>query len=99
MVDLFFTIFWFLTVFGVKIKGIDNFFFDYMELEDTNCIKGIFVWLIIFCHKISYGNQKKYLYYKIAYNLGQKVVSIFFFIQVLESVNQLKKKVLIILKL
>ena len=92
MVDLFFTIFWFLTVFGVKIKGIDNFFFDYMELEDTNCIKGIFVWLIIFCHKISYGNQKKYLYYKIAYNLGQKVVSIFFFYSSFGICESIKKK-------
>jgi len=91
MTDLFFIIFCFLSTFGIKIKGIDNFFTDYMELDDTNCIKGIFVWLIVFCHKTSYG-KKKYGYSKITNNLGQKVVSMFFFYSSFGISESIKKK-------
>ena len=79
MIDYFFFIFCFLSVLDVKIKGKDDFFEDYMKLDNTNSIKGIFVWLIIFCHKKKYGIKKKYLFIKIVRNLGQKVVSMFLF--------------------
>ena len=70
-----------------------------MELDNTNLIIGIFVWLILFCHKRSNGNNKYYIYLKIIGKLGQKVVQCFYFIQVLEYVNQIKKKELYMLKL
>ena len=88
-----------MSAFDIKVKGVDNFFPDYMDLENTNCIKGIFVWLIIFCHKRSYGKNKNYKYLKIIGNLDKKLFLCFYFIQVLESVNLLKKKVIIMLKL
>ena len=91
MRDLFFIIFCFLSAFDIKVKGVDNFFPDYMDLENTNCIKGIFVWLIVFCHKTSYG-KKKYGYSKITNNLGQKVVSMFFFYSSFGISESIKKK-------
>ena len=63
-----------------------------MELENTNCIKGIFVWLIIFCHKLEYGVNKKYLFKKIVLNLGQKVVSLFLFYSGFGINESIKKK-------
>ena len=88
MQDLFFIIFCLLSIFNIKIKGSDNFFHDYMELDDTNCIKGIFVWLILFCHKRNYGNNKNYLYLKI---IG-KLVSMFFFYSSFGICESIKKK-------
>ena len=55
MVDYFFYIFCFLSIYNIKLKGLDSFFYDYMKIENTNSIKGIFVWLIIFCHKYIYS--------------------------------------------
>jgi hypothetical protein len=92
MLDLFFIIFCCLTLFNFKIKGIDDYFYDYMELDETNCIKGIFVWLIIFYHKTAYINKTKYLYMKITGNLGQKVVSMFFFYSSFGICEAIKKK-------
>ena len=90
--DYFFFILCFLSTINIKIKGLDDFFYDYMDLENTNCIKGIFVWLIIFCHKRGYGIYKKYLFFKIVSNLGQKVVSLFLFYSGFGINESLKKK-------
>ena len=79
MIDYFFFIFCFLSILNLRVKGLDDFFNDYMKLDNTSSIKGIFVWLIIFCHKIKYGINKNYLFKKIVRNLGQKVVSMFLF--------------------
>lgn len=79
MIDYFFFIFCFLSILNLRVKGFDDFFNDYMKLDNTSSIKGIFVWLIIFCHKIKYGINKNYLFKKIVRNLGQKVVSMFLF--------------------
>lgn len=65
MLDYFFFIFFILSIAKFEIKGKDNFFYDNMELNNTNAIKGIFVWLIIFRHKTAYGNYEKYLFIKI----------------------------------
>lgn len=92
MLDYFFFIFCFLSVFNLKIKGLDDFFFDYMKIENTSSIKGIFVWLIIFCHKSSYGVKSSYLFRKILFNLGQKVVSLFFFYSGFGIYENVKKK-------
>lgn len=92
MMDYFFFILCFLSLYNLKIKGINQFFYDYLNLENTNSIKGIFVWLIIFCHKSQYGVNKKYLFLKIIGHLGQKVVSMFFFYSGFGISESLKKK-------
>ena len=92
MIDFFFFLFCFLSFFNIEVKGIDNFFYDYMSIENTNSIKGIFVWLIIFCHKIQYGINKDYIFKIIVNNLGQKVVSMFFFYSGFGIYESLKKK-------
>ena len=98
MLDIFFIIFCCLSIFNAKIKGIDNYFSDYMELDNTNCIKGIFVWLIIFCHKRNYGNKRNFFYLKVIGNLGQKVVSMFFFYSSYGICESIKKKGFIYIK-
>ena len=90
--DYFFFIFFFLSVFNIKIKGSDGFFLDYMELENTNSIRGIFVWLIIFCHKTKYGVDKNYYFKTIIHYLGQQVVAVFFFYSGFGIFESLKKK-------
>lgn len=92
MMDCYFFLFCFLSLLNIKIKGLDSFFSDYMELENTNSVKGIFVWLIIFCHKSSYIKNKNYLFFKIIGYLGQKVVSMFFFYSGFGIYESLKKK-------
>ena len=92
MLDYFFCIFCFLSALNLKIKGLDEFFQDYMELDNTNCIKGIFIWLIIFHHKTVYGINKNYLYKDITRNLGQKIVSMFLFYSGFGILESIKKK-------
>ena len=92
MIDYFFFIFCFLSFYNIKILGFDDFFIDYMELDNTNCIKGIFVWLIIFCHKSNYGDYKNHLFKTIIINFGQKVVSVFLFYSSFGIFESLKKK-------
>ena len=92
MEDILFIIFCLLSIFNIKIKGIDNFFSDYMAIDDTNCIKGVFVWIIIFSHKRSYENKNNYLHHKITKSLGQKMVSMFFFYSSFGICESIKKK-------
>ena len=79
MIDHFFIIFCLLSINNLELKGVNDFHYDYMEIENTNSVKGIFVWLIIFCHKIGYGNFRNFWVFKVVINLGQKVVSMFLF--------------------
>ena len=92
MLDYFFFMLCFLSSINIAIKGSDEFFFDYMALDNTNCIKGVFVWLIIFCHKLGYGVHKNYLFKRIVSNLGQKVVSLFLFYSGFGINESLQKK-------
>ena len=92
MIDYFFFMFCFLSMINVTVKGKDNFFHDYMELSNTNSIKGIFVWLIIFCHKKDYGIKRYYLFKIITKYLGQKVVSMFFFYSGFGIYESIKKR-------
>ena len=92
MLDYFFCIFCFLSALNLKIKGLDEFFQDYMELDNTNCIKGLFIWLIIFHHKTVYGINKNYLYKDITRNLGQKIVSMFLFYSGFGILESIKRK-------
>jgi hypothetical protein len=63
-----------------------------MDVNNTNSIKGIFVWLIIFCHKSGYGNHNNYLFKTIIGHLGQKVVSMFFFYSGFGILESFKRK-------
>jgi len=92
MLDYFFFIFCFFSAINIQIKGLDNFFLDYLELDNTNSIKGLFVWLIIFRHKTAYGNYNKYLFKKIDNNLRQQIVSMFLFYSGFGIYESLKKK-------
>ena len=80
MENLIFLIFCFLSVINVKIKGSNNYFTDYMDLNNTNKIKGIFVWMIILSHyKGYYKTNQNYLSRIILNYIGQKMVSMFLF--------------------
>lgn len=80
MENLIFFLFCLLSVINIKIKGTNCFYKDYMTLENTSPIKGIFVWLIIMRHYKSYYKSKKvYICNKIISCLGQKIVSLFLF--------------------
>jgi len=92
MLDYFFFIFFILSIAKIEIKGKDKFFYDYMELNNTNAIKGIFVWLIIFRHKTAYGNFEKYLFIKISNYFSTMIVSMFFFYSSYGILESLKKK-------
>ena len=92
MMDYFFFIFCFLSIINLQIKGFDDFFFDYMRLDNTNSIKGLFVWLIIFRHKSTYRNYNKYLFKKIDNCLRQQIVSMFFFYSGYGIYESFKKK-------
>lgn len=63
-----------------------------MEINNTNSIKGIFVWLIIFRHKTSYGNFQKFLFIKINNYLSSMIVSVFFFYSGFGIFESIKKK-------
>ena len=92
MIDYFFFIFCLLSIYNIKISGPNNFFQDYMNLDNTNSIKGIFVWMIIFCHKMEYLNKKNYIYIRLIKNLGQNIVAMFLFYSGYGIYESLKKK-------
>ena len=79
MIDFFFSLFWIFSLINIKIKEIDNFFNDYMDINNTNSIKGIFVWMILFTHKKEYGLKKTLILSKVTYFLGQNIVVMFLF--------------------
>jgi len=80
MEDLIFLIFCLLSIIDIKIKGFNQYFNDYMELKNTNAIKGIFVWMIVLSHYRGYYKSNKiYIYRTILNYLGQKMVSLFLF--------------------
>lgn len=80
MEDLIFLILCLISIVNIKFKGINDFFYDYMNLKNTSQIKGIFVWIIILNHYRTYiQNNKKYIYNYILNCVGQKMVSLFLF--------------------
>jgi fucose 4-O-acetylase-like acetyltransferase len=80
MEDLIFLILCLLSIINLRLKGFNNFFVDYMELKNTNNIKGVFVWMIILSHYSRYYETKnKYIYRIILNCIGQKMVSLFLF--------------------
>ena len=80
MEDLILFILCFLSSININIKCLNNFYFDYMDLNNTNPIKGIFVWIIILQHyRGYYKRDPKYIYHEILNRTGQKMVSLFLF--------------------
>ena len=92
MEDIYFFFLIVLSIINIDIKGINNFYNDYMDLKYINPIKGIFVWLIILRHYYNYIKNKNYLYIKILYYLGQKIVSLFLFYSGYGIYESIKKK-------
>ena len=80
MEDLIYLILIILSIININIKCGNQYFNDYMDLENTNNVKGIFVWMIFFRHSYDY-------YYKdprkisniIDISLEQNIVSLFLF--------------------
>ena len=101
MEDIIFIIFCLLSIINIKIKGLNDFYYDYMNLENTSSIKGIFVWMIIFSHIKSYYNKRykyKYKYMRIIRYFGQKMVSLFLFYSGYGINESIKKKGIIYVK-
>ena len=97
MENLIFFILFLLSIININIKGMNNFYYDYMELKNTNSIKGIFVWMIIMSHYYSYYRytNRFYLNRIILRCFGQKMVSLFLFYSgfgIYESVKNKGKK-------
>ena len=57
MLDLVYLILCLLSFININVKGANSFYEDYMDLENTNSIKGIFVWMIFFRHFTGYLKQ------------------------------------------
>ena len=93
MENLIFVILFLLSIININIKGNNNFYYDYMELKNTNSIKGIFVWMIITSHyKNYYKKRNKCLYRIILKCFGQKMVSLFLFYSGFGIFESIKKK-------
>lgn len=95
MEDIIFLMFCLISLININIKGFNSFFFNYMELENTSNIKGIFVWMILFSHNRRYYKKKyyiKYIYIKLLKFFGQKIVSLFLFYSGYGIVESIKKK-------
>ena len=93
MENLNFFIFCLLSIINITIKGNNNFFKDYMALENTSPIKGIFVWLIIMSHYRGYYKTTQiYICRKILSYFGQKMVSLFLFYSGYGIIESIKKK-------
>ena len=93
MENIIFFILFLLSIININVKGNNNFYYDYMELKNTNSIKGIFVWMIILSHYKNYYKKKnKYLYRIILQCFGQKMVSLFLFYSGFGIFESIKKK-------
>jgi len=80
MEDVIFLVLTFLSLINANIKCGNKFFTDYMDLENTSNVKGIFVWMIIFRHSTGYyyrnPNKASII---IDNSLQQNIVSLFLF--------------------
>ena len=93
MENLIFLILFFLSIINLDVKGNNNFYYDYMDLKNTNSIKGIFVWMIIVSHYKNYYKKNNKCLYRIILNcFGQKMVSLFLFYSGFGIFESIKKK-------
>lgn len=82
MVNLIYIILCVLSFININIKGINSFFYDYIDLENTKPVKGIFVWMIFFRHCMDYFNKelkKGKISILIDKSFGPNIVSLFLF--------------------
>lgn len=82
MIDFIYLILCILSFININIKGFNSFYNDYMLLENTSSIKGIFVWMIFFRHYTGYLNKQKTnnkISISIDRALDQNIVSLFLF--------------------
>ena len=80
MENLIFLILSLLSLINVDVKCNNLFFKDYMELNNTYNIRGIFVWMIFFRHCTSYYNRNNgKTSIIIDVSLQQNIVSLFLF--------------------
>ena len=54
MLDLIYLILCLLSSININVKGLNSFYDDYMNLKNTNSVKGLFVWMIFFRHFTEY---------------------------------------------
>ena len=82
MIDLIYLMLWALSLNNMKMKGLNSFFDDYIDLENTLPVKGIFVWMIFFRHWSGYIKKRgfgKLISRGIDAGLKQNIVSLFLF--------------------
>ena len=95
MLDLVYLILSLLSYINIKVKGFNTFFDDYMDLENTSAIKGLFVWMIFFRHFTGYlkyytiKNKKSIIIDKA---FDQNIVSLFLFYSGFGIFESFKKK-------
>lgn len=95
MVDLIYLILCLLSLININIKGMNLFFDDYMNLDSTKSIKGIFVWMIFFRHFKEYiikKNLKNKISIQIDKAFKQNIVSLFLFYSGYGIYESFKKK-------
>ena len=87
-----FLIFSLLSINNASLKGHNDYFSDYIDLNNTFSVKGIFVWIIflgiifnIIIEKADIHMKKYYL------ALAKKLCQCFYFILDMEYMNLLKK--------
>lgn len=95
MVDLIYLILCLLSLININIKGLNSFFYDYIDLNSTKPVKGIFVWMIFFRHCIGYFNKSNFQN-KISFIINrafrQNIVSLFLFYSGYGIYESFKKK-------
>ncbi|MBN1066019.1 acyltransferase family protein [Clostridium botulinum] len=82
-------------IYNVKFSGVDNYFEDYLSLEKTTSIKGIFILLVFFSHFGSYVEFNSILdlhYVKLRSLWGQTIVTMFLFYSGYGVLESIKKK-------
>ena len=91
-VIVFFLLYMVLCLYGVKIhKNLNR---DYLSMDNTQSIKGIFIVLVFFSHfnsYVSYSGSFDILYYRIISMFGQTMVTLFLFYSgygIMESINK-----------
>ena len=95
MIDLIYLILSLLSIININIKGINSYFDDYMNIENTSAIKGLFVWMIFFrhfTHYLKYDSKKNKKSILIDFSFKQNIVSLFLFYSGYGIFESFKKK-------
>ncbi|MBR3868117.1 MAG: acyltransferase family protein [Clostridia bacterium] len=97
MMFLFFGLFVLLCLYKVQLKpkNGEKYMTDYMSVEKTMSIKGIFILIVFFSHFNSYvtfSSPAEYYYVKIFHIIGQAMVTLFLFYSGYGVMESIKKK-------